>query len=516
MKKPKPDKVTLDRRPKKKSIPKLSWKQSTIIKAAAICTAYLLASYTAGVLVSVQGMKHISEIAYDQNVSKTLDEFLTTIKEVHSLRKDLVIENLNKVVDPEFKYSKKPVFLDNKTIQQWLKKAEFERITPASTVKIDRIKDEVYDPQSSVKFEWKNQKVLRLLNYEIEIPKSAVEDYYRNSEKVSQGYKATGLLLDEKIKPQLVLYYSGLLFFSILILLALFFQLGRNFKRKLDAVMSGFQMWSINESYRFPDTLSGELGLITRQFNIMADEVESNKQRTLYLEKIASWQTIARKMAHEIKNPLTPIQMMVSQLHRKYPGDDEKFKKLLDNAQKIIIEEVSGLRRMVDNFSEFAQLPLPKTADHNIVEVVEGVVTLQQAAFENHRIEFKSDIEKVICHIDDHLIRQVLINLIKNAAEARGEKPSEITATVSVGKDAVLIYVDDNGPGIPKDIIGQIFEAYFTTKHSGDSPGMGLGLAVCRKILLDHGGKLLVKSEPGATRFTMMIPKSEHAKLPVQ
>ena len=176
----------------------------------------------------------------------------------------------------------------------------------------------------------------------MEIPKKAVEDYYRNAEKIAQGYKATGVLLNDNIKPQLITYYSAMLFITSFLLTGFFVLISRNFKRKIDAVLSGFQTWSSDEHYRFPSVLSGELGLITSQFNIMADEVESNKQRNLYLEKIASWQTIARKMAHEIKNPSPPSQMMVSQLHRKYEGDDEKFQKLLDNAQKIIVEEVSG------------------------------------------------------------------------------------------------------------------------------------------------------------------------------
>jgi signal transduction histidine kinase len=115
--------------------------------------------------------------------------------------------------------------------------------------------------------------------------------------------------------------------------------------------------------------------------------------------------------------------------------------------------------------------------------------------------------------IDDDLIRQVLLNLIKNAGEACGESGTKITLSLEENKSDFIFRVTDNGPGIPKELQARIFEAYFTTKHTGPTPGMGLGLAVCQKIVMDHGGSMTVQSRqsdagPGETIFTIKLPKS--------
>jgi nitrogen fixation/metabolism regulation signal transduction histidine kinase len=238
----------------------------------------------------------------------------------------------------------------------------------------------------------------------------------------------------------------------------------------------------------------------------MADEVEKNRTRAASLEKIAAWQIIARKLAHEIKNPLTPIQMMASQLKRRYKGDDESFLKLLTSAEKIISEEVRGLHNMVDRFSEFAKLPEPALRSIDLTAIIKHATELERAAFPEHTIRLDLPETALECLADDVLIRQVLVNLIKNAAEASLNPPSSIIVSAKKDGKDVLIQVEDNGPGIPTGIKEKIFEAYFTTKQSIGLTGMGLGLSVCQKIILDHKGQLTVDSEPGHTIFTIRIP----------
>jgi signal transduction histidine kinase len=118
----------------------------------------------------------------------------------------------------------------------------------------------------------------------------------------------------------------------------------------------------------------------------------------------------------------------------------------------------------------------------------------------------RTELKTGTAEVDEDLIRQVLLNIIKNAAEASGETGAKITLELSKIGENYLITVNDSGPGIPKDLQTRIFEAYFTTKHTGPSPGMGLGLAVCQKIVMDHGGKISVNSRPGDTTFSIKIP----------
>jgi nitrogen fixation/metabolism regulation signal transduction histidine kinase len=239
----------------------------------------------------------------------------------------------------------------------------------------------------------------------------------------------------------------------------------------------------------------------------MADDLKENQARTVGLEKLASWQTIARKMAHEIKNPLTPIQIMIGQLHRNYDGGNADYQKLLDKAHHVILEEVAGLRRMVDDFSQFAQLPSPRFTKNSATSCAKQAVQLAEHTYQPHPIIYEGPSEDVIAEFDDQLVRQALHNLVKNAAEADPHGRSPITVRLQHTQISVIFEVEDLGPGIPSDIRDSIFEAYVTTKHTGPTPGMGLGLAICQKIVLEHGGKLALSSTQGKTTFRITLPR---------
>jgi len=355
---------------------------------------------------------------------------------------------------------------------------------------------------------WLSRDQLQVGNLRVEFPKGKFYEQFKETEDLRQRYQLIGARLEEQITPTLIQASGTIMVISFILLGGLFWVYAQKFKDKIGEVLEGFSVWSeLDAKFRFSPGYTGELKMITSQFNAMANEVEANRQKSLYLEKIASWQIIARKLAHEIKNPLTPIQMMVSQLKRRYKGEDPEFGALLEEAQQIITEEVTVLRRMVDNFSNFARLPQPELKNIDLSQVCRHVTELQKNAFPQHSITFEAKTEKTMAWADDDLIRQVVLNLVKNAGEACGETPSIIKlALVSTPHDH-LITVRDNGPGIPEEALGRVFEAYFTTKHTGPNPGMGLGLAVCQKIIIDHGGKLSVTSRPGETVFTIRLAK---------
>ena len=249
-----------------------------------------------------------------------------------------------------------------------------------------------------------------------------------------------------------------------------------------------------------------ELDELARAFDVMVAELADARSRLGYLQKVSAWQEVARRLAHEIKNPLTPIQLAVQELGSKYQGDDPVYRRLLATAQEILNEEVGAIRRLVDDFSAFAKLPKVEPAPVDLAQVVEDFARAHPEWQEFLRVERNG---KVGALCDRMLLRNVLANLVENAvqaAEATGRKPEiRIAATDSPADRGARLTVDDNGPGVPADARERIFDPYVTSKEHGT----GLGLAIVRKIVLDHGGDVRVDDQAsplGGARFVVTLP----------
>ena len=249
-----------------------------------------------------------------------------------------------------------------------------------------------------------------------------------------------------------------------------------------------------------------ELDELARAFDVMVAELGDARSRLGYLQKVSAWQEVARRLAHEIKNPLTPIQLAVQELGSKYKGDDPVYRRLLATAQEILNEEVGAIRRLVDDFSAFAKLPKVEPAPVDHAQVVEDFARAHPEWQEFLRVERNGQVG-ALC--DRMLLRNVLANLVENAvqaAEATGRKPEiRIAATDSPADRGARLTVDDNGPGVPADARERIFDPYVTSKEHGT----GLGLAIVRKIVLDHGGDVHVDGQPsslGGARFVVTLP----------
>ena len=472
--------------------------ESWMFRSALIATLILLAGFGASVFFWNHGVESVARYAHFDDVEQSLAEHLDTLKDLQNYKQQLVIERLEPLIAPTGDR-----LLERDEVIPWLSDDRLGFFADTQAIDI-----EVLESSAEPPLEWTGRNKLRIKNISLIFPRGSVYENFQRTEDILQRYQILGVKLDEEIRPAIFKTNSIILLVCFTLLGAIFFVYSSRFKKRISEVILGFSRWSeADASFRFGSQFSGELRLITAQFNAMADDVEENRQKNIMLEKIASWQIIARKLAHEIKNPLTPIQMMVSQLKRRYKGDDDNFKQLLDDAVSIITEEVSGLRRMVDNFSNFARLPSPEPKPTELVTLCRHVIEMQKVAFDQHTLEFRGSADSAIAEVDENLIRQVLLNIIKNACEACGETPSKIRLELAEIGSNFLITVNDNGPGIPKEEQIRIFEAYFTTKHTGPSPGMGLGLAVCQKIIMDHGGKISVNSMPGDTTFSIKLPK---------
>ncbi len=230
----------------------------------------------------------------------------------------------------------------------------------------------------------------------------------------------------------------------------------------------------------------------------MAGELKDFQEKTIYLEKMAAWQEIARRLAHEIKNPLTPIQLTIQEMVDQYDGSDNDYQQLLQECHTIINEEIENLRRLVREFSDFGRMPELKLTKGNLPPVIEDVRKL----YPHREIALNIENDLPPLKFDEDRIRRVLINLIENGIQA---DPTGQPILISARKsgDFVEITVQDSGGGISSDLQQKIFQPYMTTKKQG----VGLGLAITRKIVEEHDGTIRVSSEPGkGSVFTVRLP----------
>jgi two-component system, NtrC family, nitrogen regulation sensor histidine kinase NtrY len=247
-----------------------------------------------------------------------------------------------------------------------------------------------------------------------------------------------------------------------------------------------------------------ELGELAGAFNRMVEDLKKDRQQILYLQRVGAWQDVARRLAHEIKNPLTPIQLAVQELVSSYSGDDPRHRKMLDDVAEIVGEEIHGLRRLVDAFSALGRLPPVEPRPLALAQVADDLGKDPQFA---GRLELVSPEPPVTVAGDRLLLRRLLANLIENgihAGEAAG-KSGRVVMRWSASGSSARVTIDDEGPGIPEVDRERIFEPYVTSKDTGT----GLGLAIAKKIALDHGGSLTADAAPaptGGARFILILP----------
>ncbi|HEY8924112.1 MAG TPA: ATP-binding protein [Polyangia bacterium] len=265
-------------------------------------------------------------------------------------------------------------------------------------------------------------------------------------------------------------------------------------------------------SVRVAPTGRDELDDLGRAFDRMVGELDDARARLEYLQKVSAWQEVARRLAHEIKNPLTPIQLAVQELRSQYRGDDPRYQRLLATAAEILDEEIGSIRRLVDDFSAFAKLPKVEPSPIDLGGLIEDFARAHPEWSEHVRVERAAAPMRALC--DKMLVRRILTNLVENAVQAAsgaGRRP-EVRLSVAAGPGAGVasIRVDDNGPGIAPADRQRVFDPYFTTKDHGT----GLGLAIVRKIAIDHGGDVTIGEAPpplGGARVSVELPLEARA-----
>jgi two-component system, NtrC family, nitrogen regulation sensor histidine kinase NtrY len=257
-----------------------------------------------------------------------------------------------------------------------------------------------------------------------------------------------------------------------------------------------------------------ELSNLVDSFNGMISELERSRRKLLQAERITAWQEIAQRLAHEIRNPLTPIKLSAQRILKKHSEGAEDFDKVLSPAVSSIITEVENLEWMLREFGEFAKLPVPQAGPVNLKEMVTEVASVYAHLSANVRIDMKDVPPSVVLSVDRNQMKRVFANLFTNAIQAMPNG-----GLLSVRADLVKkahggfyrIAVSDTGSGIDELDMDSIFDPYFTTKKNGT----GLGLAIVQRIVFDHQGNVWAESDGSSgTTFFIDLPAGERAAAP--
>jgi len=341
---------------------------------------------------------------------------------------------------------------------------------------------------------------------EPEISKYLIESeqaisFYYTVENKRTGIKISFILI-------YIIVVTLLLFLSISI--AIKFS-SRFFRSINNLILASSNIGKGNLDTKVPEIKTDiELETLNKNFNLMIDRLKSQQEKLLLSERHEAWENVARKLAHEIKNPLTPIQLTIDRLKNKYEKFiDSEEKNNFNNYLKTIDKQIDQIEGLVNEFSDFARMPKPIFLNNNLVEIINNNISLLKEIDKSILINFIFDKKNTIIKCDHEQISRVFLNLIKNSIESIQEKfkkTPDFTKIIDIEimhkNDYITIKVTDNGIGFSIDNIKNIFKPYFTTKPKGS----GLGLSIVNKIINDHNGSITLNSDKKGTTVQLSLP----------
>jgi two-component system nitrogen regulation sensor histidine kinase NtrY len=473
----------------------------------AVNNSYEIAkSYTEEVKEKTQS--EIILIAYDLN--KSINFLNTNINQFKSfLNTQKLIRNIDEahIIDGEgelYLSTLKDVRMYQKPLTEALRMVENDK-RPLKIIN-------AFENQSAslMKLENFDGKYLYIIKY---LDKK-ISNYLVESQEAVNFYY-TILNKQTGIKISFVLIYlvivSLLLFLSISI--AIRFS-SRFFRSINNLIVASASIGSGNLEIKVPEIKADkDIEILNKNFNLMINQLKTQQEKLLITERHEAWGSLARKLAHEIKNPLTPIQLTIDTLKNKYSekiniNEKEKFKEYLE----IINKQIKQIENLVNQFSDFARMPKPILKNNDIVKIIDENVKLLRQLDKKIIINFEPHEKKIIFNSDYEQISRVFFNLIKNGIESIQEKLSQnssfkgnISIELNSQNNLIEIVIIDNGVGFSSlsNNINDILKPYFTTKEKGT----GLGLSIVNKIINDHNGTIMFIPIENGAKITIKFTK---------
>ena len=361
--------------------------------------------------------------------------------------------------------------------------------------------------------------------YILKLVQSSVEKRYVDI-KNTDGKKnrsSYSLIKDDKFKPLGILnlpyveddsYYQAELqnflirlaqvyTFMLLVAFAVAYFLSSYITKSLKTISDKLSETSLNQKNEkiVLEASSKEINLLIKAYNAMVDELEESALKLAQSEREEAWREMAKQVAHEIKNPLTPMRLTVQSFQRKFNPNDLNLRQKINDYSETLIQQIDTMSSVASAFSNFASMPAQQNETLNVVNVVELTMDL----FNEEYVHFKAEEETIISKIDRTQLIRIITNLVKNAIQAIPESQEKKAVCVNIKKEwgHVIITVADNGIGIAPEDFSRIFEPKFTTKTSG----MGLGLSIIKNIIENYNGTITFESQKGkGTTFTVSLP----------
>lgn len=291
--------------------------------------------------------------------------------------------------------------------------------------------------------------------------------------------------------------------FMLVIAFALAYFLSTYITQSLKTISDRLSVTSLNQKNKkiVLEANSKEINLLIKAYNGMVDELEKSAVKLAQSEREEAWREMAKQVAHEIKNPLTPMRLTVQSFQRKFDPNDPQLQQKLKDYSETLIQQIDTMSAVASAFSNFASMPAQQNETLNVVEVVELALDI----FNEDFLVFESEEKEIISKMDRTQLIRIITNLVKNAIQSIPEHQDYKSVLVSVRRhpSEVIILVRDNGTGIQSQYIDKIFEPKFTTKNSG----MGLGLGIIKNIIENYKGTITFETEYGkGTTFLVALP----------
>jgi nitrogen fixation/metabolism regulation signal transduction histidine kinase len=297
--------------------------------------------------------------------------------------------------------------------------------------------------------------------------------------------------------------YGVMLLISIAIAYALSQYITRSLK-SISQRLTSTQLLGQNQKIEIQSSVSSEINTLIEAYNNMIEELEQSAVQLAQGEREAAWREMAKQVAHEIKNPLTPMRLSVQSFERKFDPKDPEIHNKISEFSASLIQQIDTMSDIASAFATYAKLPEQNNHRIELAETIKRTIEVFDSAF----IKFYEPEREINLNFDKNQLNRIVTNLIKNSLQSLKEsqtKNPEIQITLSDDANQVTLSIRDNGPGITQEVKSRVFEPKFTTK----TKGVGLGLAMVKTIVLSYGGTIdILQPQEGGVAFVMQFPKA--------